>query len=97
MFLNRYIQQPGEKLKRIIDYARWLEADELIQSVTAVISPATDVPLTCNTIVIDPGGKKIAYFIEGGEDGTSYTVTLTIVTQTQRREDEIEIEVEEQT
>jgi hypothetical protein len=51
--------------------------------------------MTVNS-VIDPLGKKFAFWAEGGEDGTTYTLTFTVTTNgNQRREDEIEIDVEE--
>lgn len=98
MLLGRYNQQPGERIKRILDYTKWLESDEEIQTVTpVVVTPETDDPLTVPTVTIDPGGKKFAYYVEGGEDGETYMIEFTVNTQTQRREDEIEIEVEEVT
>jgi hypothetical protein len=95
MLLGRYNQQPGERLKRILDYVRWLESDEEIQTVTAEVTPETDDPLTVPTIVLDPGGKKFAYYTEGGEDGETYLIQFTVTTPTQVKEDEIEIEVED--
>jgi hypothetical protein len=94
--LGRYKQQPGEKRKRGIDYESFLETNEEISTVTAAVSPTTDDPLLVSTIVIDPDGKNFAYFVEGGEDATDYTVTFTVTTSLgQRREDEVEFEIEE--
>lgn len=95
MLLNRYKQQPGEKIKRIVDLTEWLEADETIADLTVTISPETDTPFTCPSAVIDPAGKKFAYYLQGGESGTTYKVQFSTETQTQIREDEIEVEVEE--
>ena len=95
MLLGRYKQQPGERLKRLLDYDTWLEEAELISLVVAEITPATDIPLTVPSIVIDPAGRKFAYFTAGGEDGETYEIKFTITTQTQVKQDEIEIEVEE--
>ena len=92
MLLARYRQQPGEKRKRGIDYADFLETTETISTVTCAVAPTG---MTVTT-VIDPAGKKFAFWAEGGEDGTTYVLTFTVTTNgQQRREDEIEIEVEE--
>ncbi len=96
MLLARYKQQPGERLKKIIDLTKWLEESEEIESVTVkAVTPTTTTPFEVSSIVIDPDGKKFAYWITGGEDGETYTVEFTISTQTQVREDEIEVDVEE--
>lgn len=93
MLLGRYKQQPGERIKRIIDLDAWLEATEEIESVSVSVSPSGG--LTVPTVTIDPAARKFAYYATGGTDGETYVATFTITTQTQVREDEIEIEVEE--
>jgi hypothetical protein len=96
MLLARYKQQPGERLKRIIDLTTWLESTEEIEDVVVKsITPETTSPFQCTSVVIDPDGKKFAYYLTGGEDGETYKVEFTISTQTQIREDEIEVDVEE--
>lgn len=92
--LGRYKQQPGEKLKRLIDLKDWLETAEVISIVAVNVTPVTDPPLMVPTVLIDSGGKKFAYYVTGGLDGETYTITFTETTQTQIREDEVEIEVE---
>lgn len=93
--LGRYKQQPGEKLKRLIDLKDWLETAEVITGIDVTVSPVTDPPLLVPVVLVDSGGKKFAYFVTGGVDGETYVVTFTETTQTQIREDEVEIEVEE--
>lgn len=96
MLLARYKQQPGERLKRIIDLTKWLESSEEIEDVVVkAITPVTTSPFQCTSVVVDPDGKKFAYYVTGGEDGETYKVEFTISTQTQVREDEIEFDVEE--
>lgn len=97
MRLGRYTQQPGEKIKRIVDLTQWLETDETITDLEVTVTPDADPGLECTSAVIDPGGKKFAYWLQADEEGddATYTVEFTITTQTQIREDEIEIEVEE--
>ncbi|NJN00236.1 MAG: hypothetical protein HC793_00700 [Aquincola sp.] len=94
--LGRYKQQPGEKRKRGIDYTPFLEDNEEISTVVAAVTPTTATPFAVTTIVIDPDGKTFAYFAEGGEADTDYTVEFTLTTSLgQRLEDEIEFEIEE--
>lgn len=96
MLLNRYQQQPGENLKRIIDYDRWLEVNEEIVTVQATVTPATSPPLVVNNVLIDDDGKQLGYYVSGGMDGTDYTATFSLTTNAgQVREDEIEFEIEE--
>jgi len=96
--LGRYKQQPGENRKRGVDYARFLEAGEAVSTITAAITPVTVPLLTTPSIIIDAAGKKFAYFVGGGLNGTTYLVEFTVTTSLgQVLEDEIEIEVEEVT
>jgi len=96
MLIGRYKQQPGELLKRIIDLTKWLEESEEITNVTVkAITPETSPVFQCTSIVIDPAGKKFAYWLTGGTDGETYTVEFRTTTQTQVREDEVEIDVAE--
>lgn len=93
--LGRYRQQPGENLKRLIEYKDWLESSEEIEDVDVAVTPVTDPPLVVDPILIDSGGKKFAYYTSGGVDGNTYMIEFSVQTQTQTREDEVEIEVEE--
>lgn len=96
--LGRYKQQPGEKRKRGIDYTEFLEDGETVSTVTAAVTPVTSPVFAVSNIVIDPDGKKFAYFVEGGLTNNTYMVELTVTTSLgQILEDEIEIEVEETT
>lgn len=97
MLLGRYKQQPGERIKRLIDLDDWLEEDETITDVEVkAVTPLTEAPFTCPTVIVDPEGKKFAYYVTGGEDGETYKVEFTISTQTQVAEHEIEFDVEEE-
>ena len=97
MRLGRYQQQPGETIKRIIDLTDWLETDETITDLEVTVTPDNDPGLECTSAVVDPGGKKFAYWlaVDDDADDATYTVEFKTTTQTQVREDEIEIEVEE--
>jgi hypothetical protein len=94
--LNRYVQQPGDRLKRLIDYDKWLETDEEIDDVDVAVTPESDTPFVVDDILVDDEAKQLAYFTTGGETGTTYTATFTVTTNIgQVREDEVEFEVEE--
>jgi hypothetical protein len=93
---GRIVQQPGENLRRLIDYDRWLEEGEVITAVATSIDNATSPPLAVTNIVIDPDGNRIAYYISGGADGEDYTVTFSVTTSVnQTREDELLVGVRE--
>lgn len=96
MIAARYVQQPYDFRKRVLDYDDWLPAGATLSAVVAEVTPATDTPFTVPTIVIDSGGRKIAYWAGNGESGNTYTVSFKATTSdAQRREDEVEFEVEE--
>ena len=87
---GRLVQQPGENLRRLILYNRWLEEGEFLTSVVFTVSPITSPPLVITNVVIGPNGEKVAYFAGGGLDGEDYTVTVVANTSVgQTREDEI--------
>jgi hypothetical protein len=96
MILGRYKQQPGERRKRGVDYSDFLEENEIITSVLPEVQPVTAVPLVVNTVVVDPDGDQFAYFVEGGEDGESYSIEFTILTNgNQKKQDTVEVDIEE--
>jgi len=96
MILGRYVQQPGERRKRGIDYHDFLEPGEIITNVTAAVSPTTDTPLVVSGVVIDPDGTEFAYFVSGGENGVSYSVEFTLTTNgSQTKQDTVEFDIEE--
>ena len=87
---GRVVQQPGENIRRLIDYTRWMETGEIILSVSVSVLPATSPSFVITNLVIDPDGQKVAYFASGGVDKEDYTATFVVTTNvTQTREDEI--------
>lgn len=96
MLLGRYTQQPGENLKRLVDYDVWLEDDEEIDEVVVAVTPVTVPPFIVSNILVDDEAKKFAYYAGGGVSGTEYEVEFTVTTNIdQTRQDEVEFEVEE--
>jgi hypothetical protein len=97
MILGRYKQQAYDRRKRGIDFTDFLEDAEKISAVNEVIiTPVTDPPLVIDQVILDPAGKKIAYYVTGGENGQTYLAEFrTSTTLAQKREDGIEFEIEE--
>lgn len=99
MLLGRYTQQPGERIKRELDYTQFLEDAETITGIAATIDPEEGddiaVPFEIE-VVVDPDGKVFAYFAAGGVDGVDYTVQFAVTTSAgQILNDEVEFDVEE--
>lgn len=87
---GRMVQQPGENLRRLINYTRWMETGEFITEVETEVDNVTSPAFVISNVVIDPDGQKIAYYASGGVDGEDYTVTFRVTTSVgQTREDEI--------
>lgn len=78
--LGRYVQQPNENRRRLVNAAKWLDDGETITSVTVSISNTTSPAFEVDQIVIGPDGDKFAYYASGGVDGEEYTATFTITT-----------------
>lgn len=96
MILGRYRQHPNDRRLRELNYDDFLENGEVITSVAASVSPATDTPFVVGTFTIDVGGRKVAYFSSGGEHGQTYEVTFNVQTSaSQRKNDTVEFDVEE--
>lgn len=97
MMLGRYRQQPGERRKRGIDYTDFLEDSEEVTNVSAAVTPVdASEPFLVSNIAIDPDGKEWAYFTEGGNNGTTYSVLFTVTTNGgQRKQDTVEFDIEE--
>jgi hypothetical protein len=94
--LGRYVQQPNEIRRRLVNYSRWLEEGERITAVTAAVDNATTPPFEITDIVIGPDLDRFAYYAAGGVSGEEYTVTFTVTTSAgQTREDEILFDVRE--
>lgn len=93
---GRVIQQPGENIRRLVNYTRWMEEGEYITAVSASVEPVTSPEFEVTNIVIDPDGQKIAYYASGGVDKEDYTITFSVTTSVgQVREDEMLIGVRE--
>lgn len=87
MRLRRFQKDPDERKRYGIDYSKWLDTTEEIQTVT-LAATGPDNTLIANTSSVSPDGKKIVFFVQGGNTGKQYSVYVTIVTSiSQVRED----------
>jgi len=78
--LGRYVQQPSENRRRLVNAAKCLDTGETITSVTVSIDNTTSTPFVVDQIIIASDGDKFAYYASGGVDGEEYTATFTITT-----------------
>lgn len=93
---GRFVQQPEETRRRLINYASWLEEGETIRTVTVAVDNTTTPAFQITSVVIGPDGDRIAYYASGGVDGEEYTATFTVTTSAgQTREDEVMFHVKE--
>ncbi len=87
MRLQTFKKNPDEVKRYGIDYTKWLDTNEQVQSVTlAVNGPNTSLTASTSTITTD--GKKIVFYVGGGTVGNVYNVYIEISTSAQQiRED----------
>jgi len=88
MALSKFIQEPGEYKRYVLDYSDWLDEGEQITSVTFTVTPSDGVTVPISAI--DDTGTLVSFFATGGTDGVKYTVEATINTDGgQIKEDQI--------
>ena len=92
--LAKYVKQPGERKRYQISYVNWLDTGEQVSTVDFV---ASDPALVVDDVQPTPDGVGVQYYVSGGVDGQTYTVTATLTTNTgpQVREDEIFFSIRE--
>ena len=67
---------------------------DTVQSATVEVNPTTVPPLNATVEVSDNTTVKL--WVDGGEDGTTYTVEVKVTSAVGRvKEDEIEVEIQE--
>lgn len=96
MILATLAKQPGETIRRIIDFSAWLGTGEALISCVADISPSGE--LSEAGLAVDTSAGTVAVYLSGGTDGSEYLVTLTTTTDSSPariREDELVVNVEE--
>ncbi len=86
------LQQPHENLDYDIRYEEFLNENDTISTVDAVVIPDSDLQATAQ--IADPDRVKV--WVNGGTSGNTYKVEVTIETMGGRRkQDEFEVYIEE--
>lgn len=81
MILATYEKQPAEYKDYDIDYSLWLTpADDVIASVNATVTSATETSPTLLVSLIQNSVYVSKLWIEGGTVGTKYKVTVLMTT-----------------
>lgn len=96
--LAKYVKQPAERKRYQIVYTNWLDTGELVTSVTFTVDKVTVPPLVVDGVQNTSDGLGVQYYVSGGVDKSSYTVTAHLTTNNgpQLREDEIFFSIREQ-
>jgi len=80
MHLGKFTKAAADEKRYIVDYTDWLDTGETIETVTFLLSPATDPALVVYDSSILSGSQKIQFFVSDGNTGDTYTVLVTITT-----------------
>lgn len=81
MILATYEKQPSEIKDYDIDYREWLTpADDVVSSVTTVVSSSTEAVPTLVVDSIQSTVYLVKLWISGGTAGTKYKVTVQMTT-----------------
>jgi hypothetical protein len=85
MILATYEKQPAEYKDYDIDYSQWLTpADDVIASVTASVTSATQATPTLLVDLIQNSVYVTKLWVEGGTVGTKYKITVLMTTDAGR-------------
>lgn len=91
MRLGTVTQQPIERFSYTINYVDALAPGDSVETATAITRPAG---LTVSDV--SPLDPRVKFWVEGGEDGTKYTVEVTVHTRNGAIfQDEIVVKVKE--
>lgn len=89
MRLQRFTKTPDEIKRYGVDYTKWLDSGELVQSVTVTVN-GPDTTLVANNAQVSSDNLKIIFYVSGGTIGNTYNVYVEITTNAQQlREDTI--------
>lgn len=94
--LGTQTKQPADQLDYDVDFSKWLPDDDEITSAIAVTTEIVDetTPLVVESVQITSQVVKV--WINGGVDGSTYTVTVTASTVGGRiKETEFKIRVKD--
>lgn len=89
MRLRRFTKTPDEVKRYGINYVKWLDASEQIDTVTLQVTGG-DGLLLANKSSVSPDAKEVVFFVSAGTAGKNYNVIVEISTTIgQVREDTI--------
>jgi hypothetical protein len=90
MKLGRFTKTPVERKRYTIDYSDWLDTGETVLTVTFGVTPVTTNPLVVDAYLIATPATSVAYFVNDGIAGTTYTLDVQITTSGgQTKEDQV--------
>ena len=89
MRLQKFRKGPADRKRYVIDYADWLNEDELLTG----IQMTGNVPIDnfyVDGYLVDTGGKQVIFYVSGGFSGSSYDVYAKVTTSLQQvKEDNV--------
>jgi hypothetical protein len=90
--LGTFSQQPNEVLDYDISFTDWIPDGDTIISANAT----ADTGITLGDTLIDPTGKIVKQWVEGGTSGSTYKIQLSVTTDDGRvKEAEFKIKIKE--
>lgn len=90
MKLGKFTKTSVERKRYALDYSDWLDTGETVSSVTFTVTPTDTTPLVVDANSISSAGTVVAFFVNYGTTGTTYTVDIQITTSGgQIKEDQV--------
>jgi hypothetical protein len=80
MRLAKFIKRPGERKRYAIVYTEWLDTGETVAGVTFGVTPTNLGGLIVDASSISESGTEVIFFVNFGDEGTTYTVDVQITT-----------------
>jgi hypothetical protein len=98
MRIATFRKQPSERKRYVIDMSPWMtgtneyvaDVDASV-AVRALVPVPTELPMAVEDLEIPDSSQEFSFFVAGGEDGITYTLTL-VVTTTINQIKEIELD-----
>lgn len=90
MKLGKFTKTSVERKRYALDYSDWLDTGETVSSVTFAITPTGTSSLVVDANSISSAGTLVAFFVNYGVTGTTYTLDIQITTSGgQIKEDQV--------
>ncbi len=83
MRVGKFRKAPADRKRYVVDYADWLNDNELVETVAATGNVEDDA-FYVDGYVVDPNGKEVIFFVSGGVTGAQYDVTINVTTSLQQ-------------